>query len=331
MTSTRPLYVVTGADGFLGSAIVRALVKRGDTVRAGYYPSTRSGALDGLDVECFLCDVRNPAHLDRLLDAPAPLIVIHTAGIVSIANHVDSRLWSVNVGGTSQVIAACRRHKVLRLVHVSSVHALPELAPYSLVHEISHFDPGAVIGAYARTKAEASRRVTESSEVDWVMVHPSGIVGPGDHGHSHLVEFIRSAARGKLRAIVKGSHDMVDVRDVALGTIAAADRGRSGTTYLLTGHQVPITWICTRVAELADVRKPICLPVVVAHCAALFMAGWYRLKNKPPLFTNYSLHALSARQVYVNARAQRELGFNPRPFDETLTDTVDEALRHPTR
>lgn len=292
MTDT--VYIVTGCDGFLGSTIVRQLLARDSRVRG----VNRTGAA-GHDYEVRVADVTDPDALEAAFAGDGDRVVIHTAGKISITGRVAPELWETNVEGTANVIAAARRTGVRRLVYISSVHALPVM-PGGTVVEVDHF--GEVEGAYATTKAEATRRVLAADDLAPVVIHPSGIVGPGDPKQGHLTQLVRDLVGGQMRAIVPGAE--------------------AGSCWLLTGHLVTIKQLAREVARLTGRREPVMMPMWLAQASARLAEAWYRLRGVPPLFTRYSLRTISSGVRYSHAKATRELDYRPRPFAETIRDTV---------
>ncbi|MGJ3507498.1 NAD-dependent epimerase/dehydratase family protein [Enemella sp. A6] len=308
------LYIVTGCDGFVGSTIVRRLLAQGLRVRG----VNRTGPA-GHPHEVRVADVTHPDQVVAAFEGEDDRVVIHTAGKISIATHLDPELWRTNVEGTANVIAAARTTGVRRLVYTSSVHALP-VHPGETMTETDEF--GEVVGAYATTKAEATRRVLAASDLSPVVVYPSGILGPHDPGQGHLTQLVRDLIDGQMPIIVPGGHDLVDVRDVAAGTIAAAHRGESGAGYLLTGHLVSIKHLAHEVAKITGRREPWVMPMWLARATARMAETWYRLRRVPPLYTRYSLFTVAAGVRYSHAKATRELDYRPRRFTDTITDTV---------
>ena len=156
------IYIVTGGAGHLGSTIVKKLSALGARVRALLLPGESDAPLEGCPaVEIFRGDVCDPASLEPLF-AHGPretLAVIHTAALISIETKVSPRLRAVNVGGVENIVDACLAHPPARLVHVSSVHALPEQPGRGVIRETDQFHAAWVKGAYAKTKAEAAQKV----------------------------------------------------------------------------------------------------------------------------------------------------------------------------
>ncbi|MFC3851115.1 NAD-dependent epimerase/dehydratase family protein [Corynebacterium hansenii] len=339
-TAGRRIAVVTGAAGFLGAHLCRRLAARGDELRVLVHPSDDLTGLDGLRLMAVHGDIRSAADLDRVFagissgtdadaGADADITVYHLASRITIETRVDPAVRDVNVEGTRQVIDACRRHGARRLVYVSSVHAIPEPADASdAITEPDAFDPDAVIGGYAKTKAEATQLVLDANdgELATVAVMPSGIVGPGDRGGGYLTALVRDIASGSLTSYVDGGYDFVDVRDVADGCIAAAEKGRPGAAYILTSRRMNMDEI-VRVCRTAVGKRTLksVLPMWFARSVAPLAEGWYRLLRKPPLFTSYALHTLRSPGVFRTDRARADLGWEPKDPAESLRDVIRET------
>jgi len=319
------LYIVTGAAGHLGSTILRRLAPCGCRVRGLLLPGEEPEVtFPGL--QYFHGDIRRPETL-RALFEPVPGLgttVMHTAALISIAEKMPPLLYEVNVGGVKNILRLCAEFRVSRLVQVSSVHAIPEPPRGQTITEPAFFSPDLVRGAYAKTKAEAAQAVLDSAAagLDAVIVFPSGIIGPFDRGRNHLVQLLADYLRGKLPACVDGGYDFVDVRDAADGCLRAALLGRAGEGYILSGQYLTIS----RLLELAGGccgRKPVpALPVWLAEAAVPLIRRWAALRGRRPLYTRCSLDALGSNCSFSCEKARRELGYAPRPLNETVADTV---------
>lgn len=327
------LFIVTGADGHLGNTVVRQLAARGERVRGLVLPQSRSGALDGLDVEVCRGDLLSPDSLDPLFaaDGSRRIQVIHTAGIVSIASRRQRQVYDVNVTGTRNLLAACRRHGVRRIVYTSSVHAIPEKPKGQTMAEPGCIDPRRVKGLYAQTKALATRLVlgSRAAGLDPVVVFPSGILGPNDYGRGHLTQLVRDYLSGRLAACVDGGYDFVDVRDVADGLLRALELAPSGGTYVLSGHYCTIPHLLEMLHQITG-RRPVraCLPLWLAKSTAPLAEAYYQIRRQPPLYTSYSLFTLTANARFSHRKASAQLGYHSRPLEETLRDTVAWLQRH---
>ena len=321
-------YLVTGASGHLGRTVAEALLARDAEVRVLVLPKEVDTAHLPVGARVFAGDVRDPASLEPFfaVDAGTALIVIHCAGIVTIASRFDPAVYDVNVRGTQNIVDACIRHHVERLVYVSSVHALPTLPSGQVQREIEHFDPALVVGLYAQTKAEATAYVLLAARergLNAVVVQPSGICGPNDYGNNHLTQLVRDWHDGRLTAGIRGGYDFVDVRDVAAGILAACERGRCGECYLLTNRYVTVAEIFELLFDLTG-RKRIrtFLPLWFIKTVAPLAELYYRCLRQKPLFTTYSIYTLESNAEFSHEKAARELGYKPRPLRVTLQDTL---------
>ncbi len=322
------LYIVTGALGHLGSTIIQSLCAKGSCVRGFDLPHPTTKDRDTGCARMYYGNICDPASLDALFADTdgSDVIVIHTAGIVSIASKINPQLKNVNVEGTRNIVEKCLQYHVKRLVYVSSVHAIPEAADGGLITEAGHFDPDLVHGPYAKTKAMATQIVLDGVKrgLDAVVVHPSGIIGPNDTGRSHTDRLISDYLNGKLTACVRGGYDFVDVRDAAEGTIAAAEKGKTGECYILSNRYYEISEILDAIHEVSGKKKiRTILPMWFAKLTAPLAELYYRIRKSPPLFTRYSLYTLTSNSNFSHKKAETDLGYKPRSIRQTLTDTVE--------
>lgn len=332
----KKIYIVTGAAGHLGSTMLRKLDRIGAPVRALLLPQEQPPEFvrgRGGDITYVRGDVRDADSLRPLFSGgeEGEFVVFHTAGIVDISGEVTPAMKEVNVGGTKNVIALCREQKHCRLVYVSSVHAIPEKGHRQVLEEVRRFSPDQVVGGYAKTKAEATQAVLDAAAegLDAVVVHPSGILGPYDSSRNHLVQMVSDYLRGKLPACVNGGYDFVDVRDVADGCLAAAERGRSGECYILSNRHYEVKDVLGMVRDVQGGRRLPVLPMWMARAAAPLMAGIARRRKQRPLYTRYSLYTLNSNDRFSHDKATRELGYHPRDMYQTVRDTVAWMLRRP--
>ncbi|MDP3505719.1 MAG: NAD-dependent epimerase/dehydratase family protein [Myxococcales bacterium] len=314
--------VVTGATGHLGNVLVRELLSGGHTVRAVVQPKDDTAPLAGLDVELMECDVREIVGLTRAFAGAE--FVFHLAGIVCITAGQRVRLEAVNVGGTRAVVAACQAAHVGRLIHMGSVHALTE--PHAgVLDETAGFEPELAEGDYGKSKAKACREVQQAvarGELEAVLVLPTGVVGPFDFRRSEMGQLLLDLEAGKVPFLPPGGHDFVDVRDVALGTLAAAKRGRSGEAYLLGGERLTIDHIARLVHRQTGARLPKVLPTWMMNVLASPAPFWERLTGRRALLTPYAVHALSVPFTVSHQKAAAELDYAPRRLDESLRDAL---------
>lgn len=321
------LYLVTGAAGHVGNVLIGKLIRRGDKVRGLVLPGDRSVSYNG-KIELVQGDVCNRESLEPFFENQdgREIVVIHTAGIVSISSKFNQKVYDVNVIGTKNIVDLCIKHRVKKLVHVSSVHAIPVPEDKGTIREVNEFDPLQVQGLYARTKAEATRYVLEKVHaglLDACVVHPSGILGPGDHGHSHLTQLVIDYLNGSLHACVDGGYDFVDVRDVAKGILSCVETGRPGECYILSGGYYTVPELLDILSRISG-RKPVktVLPFWFAKATAPFSEIYYKMRRQPPLYTLYSMETLQTDADFSHWKATAELGYHPRPIEDTLQDMV---------
>ena len=313
---------VTGPAGHLGANLVRALLERGEQVRALVYNNT--AALEGLEVELVRGSVCDPASLRPAFAGVER--VYHLAGMISILGDPDGKVHRVNVDGTRNVAEACRELGVGRLIHVSSIHAFDQ-APLDEVLDESRRQvaDSAEHSAYDRSKALGERAVRELVDVglDAVIVNPTGFMGPVDFGPSRLGRLLLDLARGRIPALLDGGYDFVDVRDVVTGILAAGERGRRGENYILGSAWHSLRDVAGAVERVWGSRAPrLVTPVWAARLGAPVAELAGRLLKREPLFTRESVDVLVSNRSISSDKARHELGHRPRPLAETVADTL---------
>ena len=320
----KQLYIITGAKGHLASTIIRYLRKQDCEIRGLILPSETGE--DDEQLTYYKGDVTRSETLDDIfMDIEdREVIVIHTAAIISIGETVTPQLYRVNVEGTRNVIEKCRSCAVKRLVYVSSVHAIPESGQNATISEVEFFTREAVTGAYASTKAEASQEVMDAAKdgLDAVIVHPSGIIGPYDDGSNHIVQMIQMRLSGRLPAGVTGGYDFVDVRDVAKGCLLAAEKGKTGSCYILSNRYFSLRELLECVRRVVGGRRILCIPIGFAKACVPLFAWIAKIRNTRPLFTRYALHTISSNDRFSHDKGTFELGYVPRDMQETIRDTI---------
>ena len=317
-------YLVTGATGFLGRAVVKELVRREAQVHALVLHNDPYIDFLPKEVHTVIGDVCDKSSLvDFFADSDSRTCVIHCAGIVSVASRPGPKLYQLNVGGTWRILNQCMERNVGRLIYVSSVHAIPEKSKGCIITEDCEFSPGLVDGDYAKSKATATELVFEAAEhgLNASIVFPSGIIGPGDIQGGSFTSMAKSFLAGKLPFAVRGGYDFVDVRDVAKGILACSENGESGKGYILSGHYVTIRSMLQLVGKTAKLKyRPICLPLSLAKLAAPYYERRSLKDRKPLFFTPYSVAVLASNGQFSYAAASECFAYQPRPMEETLRD-----------
>jgi dihydroflavonol-4-reductase len=315
--------LVTGATGHIGNVLIRKLLERGQKVRALVWRGEDDTPLRGLDVERVEGDVLDPDSLRAALRGVET--VYHLAGVISILPGRQPLVWKVNVEGTRNILEAARWAGIRRLVYTSSIHAIKRAPHGVVIDESLGFDPNNPYGEYDRSKAAASLEVQSAAQTDLdaVIICPTGVIGPYDFRGSEMGEVIRSAAEAKPIFYVEGAYDFVDVRDVADGLIAAAEQGQRGESYILGGHKISVRYLLETVREVTGrAFASIKIPFSLAEWVAKFTPWYYRRAKVKPRFTPYSLEVLQSNADISHRKAASQLGYQPRPVLETIADTV---------
>ncbi len=313
--------VVTGASGHVGANLVRALIAKGRSTRSLVHVNRR--AVEGLETEVVHGDLCDPESLCQAFNGAE--VVYHLAANISLSMQGWTRLEQVNVAGTRNVVEACLRCGVRRLVYCSSIHALVQEPMHIPVDESRPLVASRRWPPYDRSKAAAEKEVQRGIELglDAVIINPTAIIGPYDYQMSYFGKAFLAMTQRKLPALVTGGFDWVDVRDVAAGAMLAGEKGKTGTKYIISGHWESLCNIMDMVAEISGVSPPgfVC-PLWLARAGAPIFAALSHLNGKEPLYTSVSLRALKSNRQISHERATRELGYRPRPLRETLIDTL---------
>lgn len=324
----KKIYIITGANGFLGNNIIRKLEQdKENEIRALLLPNDSIKSLEDLNCKIYYGDVTKKDSLSSIFENvdDKEVYIIHCAAVVYIKSKYNPIVYNVNVNGTKNIVDKALEIKA-KLIYISSVHAIPEKQNNELITEISNFDSKKVLGLYAKTKSEAAKYVMEAiknKKLNACIIHPSGIIGPNDYGNSHLTQLIKEVSDGKLFVCVKGGYDFVDVRDVAEGIISACGKDNRGECYILSNKYITIKELTDLICDLQGRKRiKIVLPIGIAKLVAPFCELYYNLRKQTPLFTRYSLYTLSSNANFSNEKAKKELGFSNRDISHTIEDTI---------
>lgn len=316
---------MTGASGHIGNVLVRQLIEQGESVRVLTKDGKKPLWLDHLDFEVFKGDLRDQTAVNAAIAGVNE--VFHLASKISISSFNSKELTAINVLGTKHVVDACLAHGVKRLVYTSSVHALPEGKHGTAITEESDFSGKDLFGAYARTKAAATKYVLDSVEkgLDAVICYPSGVMGPFDYRGSEAGRLIRDYATNKLPVYIDGEYNFVDVRDVVNGLLLAREKGRKGEGYILAGERMTLDHFFTILSGFeAKMRKPkVKIPLPIAIGSAWALESVCRVIKAKPMFTVYAIKVLQSNCEISSDKAKRELGFSPRSMNESIRDGLE--------
>jgi dihydroflavonol-4-reductase len=312
---------VTGGTGFVGTHLVKRLMSEGHDVTVLIH-RTPATALEGLEIRTCSGSIDDADMLEEQLKDIE--VVFHLAGVVSIDPLDEPILQRVNVQGTHNVVAACLKTDVRRLVHMSSIHALASEPPGAVVDESGPLSLGAHHHPYDRSKAMGQQVVLHGVEqgLDAVILNPVGIMGPEDRLPTPVGEMLLQLYHHSIPGLVAAGFHWVDVRDVVQGVMLALERGTRGQGYLLSSQYATIAEIAGLVREITGASTPTMVtPMWLARMFAPCVTGYSKLRGKKPLYTSSSLKMLRHHQRLDTSRATDGLTFQPRSLADTLADT----------
>lgn len=317
------LVLVTGATGFVGAAVARALLAQGTRVRVLVRQSSERRNLRDLDVEVRTGDLLNEASLKEA--AAGCRIVYHVAADYRLWVRDPTQMRRTNVEGTRLVLEAARAAGVERIVYTSSVATLGLRPDGRAADEATPLDPSHLIGAYKRSKYAAELLVREEAAhgLPVVIVNPSTPIGPGDVKPTPTGRIVLDAARGRMPAYVDTGLNVVHVDDVALGHLGAAVHGRIGERYILGGEDLSLGVLLALIAEATGrppprLRLPI-TPLVPFAWGAEILA---RCTGRAPAMTRETLAMARRKMFFSSAKAEAELGYRARPAREAIADAI---------
>lgn len=313
--------LVTGATGFIGSNLVRALVSCGQEVRVLHRANSSLISLDGLRVEHVPGDILDEDSVGRAVKGCER--VYHVAARVDYWRATKQQLFQTNITGTEIVMQACLRANVDRVIHTSSVSAIGLPPPGTLGTEDTPFDARSARFAYAESKRMAEVRVQEMVQkgLPAVIVNPVIVVGARDYS-THILAFVQEFERGHVFAVPPGGACVADVDAIVEGEMAAAEKGRVGERYILGGENLTYREM---IAAMADaLGRPAPRRVVTGWPLELAAAA-IDLVNavgpKPLVVSGEQIRLSAGTYYYDSGKAVRELNYPLIPFQETVEKT----------
>ena len=323
------IYLLTGAAGFLGGNVARQLIDRGDRVRAFVLKNDPAVKFVPRECEIFEGDLTDKDSLREFFTVPGgtETVCLHVASVVTVNPDYSPLVMNVNVGGTQNIIDLCLEHPECRkLVYCSSTGAIPEVPKGKKIREVSYFDATRVLGCYSESKAIATQLVLDAVHnrgLNACVVHPSGILGPNDPAVGETTRVLIQIINGEMPAGIDGSFNLCDVRDLADGTIRAADYGRAGECYILGNEEVDFRDFARMVSDEAGAKEiKTFLPVGMANFIASILEKQAKRSGKRPLMTTFSVYNLARNNDFDSTKAKRELGYTTRSYRDTIHDEV---------
>jgi dihydroflavonol-4-reductase len=319
-----PKTLVTGGNGFIGSAVTRLLAERGDELRLTIRKRARVDQLDDLEFERIECDVRDRRAVRRALKGVDR--VFHLAGLTSLRDSDEDALFDVNVGGTRTVMEEALRADVERVVYTSSVAAIGPAPRGSTADERQLFTAGHLGIPYVNSKHEAEAEATRLAArgLPLVVVNPTSVLGWGDP-YGRATSIVRQFMLGRIPAYVGGAINVVDVSDVAHGHLLADERGEVGERYILGNRNYTLDRLFADLARLSGVEPP---ALRLAPAVAVRLAQAAERAGIRGGYTVSQAKLASQWWCYRNGKAKRELGWATTPHEDAVEATVEWYREH---
>ena len=322
--------LVTGGTGFIGANVVRALMKRGVEVRALVRPRSDTRNLDSLEVELVAGDLRDRGSLEAALEGCAT--VYHVAAMYALWARNPREIYDSNVTGTINILEAAGQAGVQKIVYTSSVATIGLPKDGTPGTEEVPLPPEDMVSDYKRSKYLAEQEVLKYAQrgLPVVIVNPSFPVGAWDVKPTPSGQIIVNFLRGKIPAYVDTGLNVVDVEDVAIGHIMAAEKGRIGERYILGHTNLTLPELFQLLAEVSGRSAPrIRVPYGVAYLSACVSELVARtITHKPPFVTLAGVKLSRKRMFFDASKAVRELGLPQTPAIEALRKAVQWFRTH---
>ena len=320
---TGGIALVTGANGFVGCHVVRALAARGTHVRALVRPSADRRALDGLDCELVLGDLRDREAVERAVRGCSE--VYHVAADYRLWVMDEAPMYASNVEGTRNVISAAYAARVRRIVHTSTVGALG-IGTDGLGREDTPVMLEAMVGPYKRSKFMAEQEAVKAAKagIPIVIVNPSTPIGPHDYKPTPTGRIIVDFLNRRMPAYVDTGLNLVAVEDCARGHLLAADNGRIGEKYILGGENLTLKDMLLRLSQLSGLAAPrVRLPFAVALGFAFGAEAVARtITRRPPRASLTEVRMARKKMFFDSGKARTELAYEATQIDDALNRAI---------
>jgi dihydroflavonol-4-reductase len=316
---------LTGGSGLIGGALLARLRERGDEVTALARSDASAATLRERGAQAVVRgDMLDEDALAAGMEGCE--LVFHVAGTNTLCPDDPTKLVLDTVRGAETAVRAAARAGVPRMVLTSSAAALGEAKGTSGSEDSPH--RGWYLSAYERAKRESEQAAFDAARragLDLVAVNPSSVQGPGRAGGTGRI--LIAYLNGKLRAFVQTQISLVDIRDCVEGHLLAAERGRAGERYVLSGATLSSQEALEIVSGMTGVTEPVrFLPAPVASVAAAVAERGFRLRRRTPPICREMVRTMLHGHRYDGSRATRELGLEYTPVRETFTRTIEWAI-----
>jgi dihydroflavonol-4-reductase len=319
--------LVTGATGFLGSAIVRALLDRGEAIRVLVRRESDRRNIDDLNVEVSEGNLKDPQSLRRAVKGCRTLY--HAAADYRLWAKDPDEIYETNVTATTQLLRLALEAGVERIVYTSSVATLGREPSGRPADEQTPVTIDDMTGHYKRSKflaEEDVKRMVRDEGMPVVIVNPATIIGPRDIRPTPTGRMVEEAARGKIPAFVDTGLNVVHVDDVATGHVQAYEHGQIGERYVLGGEDMMLREILEKIAALVGRSPPrirLSRSVVLPIAYVAEFAARIRGSRAEPFVTVDAIKMSKSFMYFSSDKAKKEIGYSPRPAREALADAVE--------
>ncbi|WP_131778596.1 NAD-dependent epimerase/dehydratase family protein [Legionella bozemanae] len=317
--------LVTGASGHIGNNLILELIRKQYAVRI-LVRSELPKYLTHFPLEVCQGDILHPEslhHATRDIDT-----VFHLAAKIAITNREAEEVRKTNIQGTQNVVSACLKNQVKKLIHFSSIHTLIQSSQKSnTAHILNENSPLVLesVNIYDQSKAHAEKIVLDSCEqgLNAVVVNPTGVIGPNDYKLSLMGTAIIKIYKGYNPVLVRGGFNFVDVRDVVQGALTAAEKGKSGERYILGGHDISMHHLVRLMSTVRQKKMTrLFLPPNMLYSVVPLMEFFSKITNTEPLFTKYAIETLMYPPTVDCTKAEKELGYKKTKIETTVHDTL---------
>ncbi len=315
---------VTGATGYLGNVLMMQLAHADLPTRIVCRENTDLSNTLGSQTDIARVDFQNVTALGDAFKGSE--FVLHVAGLVSIMPFMSKALYTTNVQCTRNVLEACSKAGVKRLIYVSSIHAIPSPPGEITIDESLPIDPAACNTEYGKTKAKATidvLRYGRDGNLECIALCPTGIIGPYDHRGSQMGRAIKMQIKRGTGIYVSGAYDFVDVRDVAEAIRSSMWKGQPNRHYVLSGGRVSVKELYTHIHEQTGSPAPkIKIPNHLVFPFSYISAFTNRSIRRDSLYTPDALKTLWSNSNISSKLARTTLGYSSRPWRESLSEQI---------
>ncbi len=327
MEIKREAYFITGASGFLGSHILKNILKNKNATVFAFLMENDKGAKrleNHSNVHLCFGNLLNKDSVNNFLSLPfdGDKYLIHCAGKITTLKKHDSAVMKINYEGSKNIVDCAKNIDFKKIIYISSVDSLSIVKDNNEILEQNYYFPDKVAGIYGKSKALANNYFLDNLP-NSVIILPSALYGPDDPLNCPINFAIQQFISNKMPALVKGGYNLVDVRDVADAIVSACYLSKNGQSYILGGNNISIKDICLKCHDITGCKNvKFFVPHFIIKLISPFIVLFSKIKHKTPIFTGFSMDCLKQNSNYSHQKASRELNFKIRDLDESFKDTI---------